>query len=339
LGASARLAVALGVLGLAPGGRDVGLEPSSSLLLGLVGQRLLRTPSLALGTISAVAALVARQLAAVLEVEHAVHDRVEERAVVRDDHRGAVERAQPPLQPGQTVAVEVVGRLVEEHDGGPGQQRARQQRTRLLAPRQAGQRRAGVEVIDGQRPPRLVERGVQRPAAERAEAVLRAAVGLQRGRRGVAVAQACLERVQLAAHSPYLAQSRTEEGAERGCGGRCLLRQPTDAVGRARGHRAAVGPLDAGQQPQQGRLAHPVGPDEPRALAVGEHERQAVEQRRAVIRLHEIRCLQHGVLRWGSSRRARARRSGRECGRGPRPQSRRATARPSHTRSFRLAGR
>ena len=108
---------ALGVLRLAARHRDVGLEASSSLLLRLVGQCELRPPALALGAMIAVAALVAGQHAAGLELEDAADDRVEERAVVRDDDHGPREAAQPVLEPLQAVAVEVVGRLVEEQHG------------------------------------------------------------------------------------------------------------------------------------------------------------------------------------------------------------------------------
>ena len=177
----------LGVLGLAARRRDVRLQASSSLLLRLVVERELRPAALALGTMIAVAALVAGQRTTGLELEDAADDRVEERAVVRDDDDRPGEAAQPILQPLQAVAVEVVGRLVEEQHGGRRQQRARQQRARLLAARQPRQRRVRVEVVDGQRAARLVERRLQGPAAERLEALLRVPVALERGGRRVAL--------------------------------------------------------------------------------------------------------------------------------------------------------
>ena len=138
--------------------------------------------------------------------------------------------------------------------------------------------------------------GLQGPAAQRLEARLRLPVALQRGGRRVAGGQPRLQRAQLAAHRPHLAEPGAQQLAERRGGVGRLLRQPADALAGAGRRRAAVGAIDAGQQPQQRRLAHAVGPDEPGALAVAEHEREAVEERRAVIGLGQIGCLQHGVL-------------------------------------------
>ena len=253
----------------------------------------LRPATLALGAMSAVAALVAGQRTTGLELEDAAHDRVEEGAVVRDDDDRAGEAAQPALEPLQAVAVEVVGRLVEEQHRRRGQQRARQQRARLLAARQTRQRRARVEVVDAQRAARLVEGRLQGPAAERLEALLRVAVALHRRGRRVALGQPGQQRLQLAAHGPQLAEPRAQQLAEGRARVRRLLGQPADALARAGGDRTAIGAIDTGQQPQQRRLAHAVGADQPRPLAVAEHEREAVEERRAVVCLREIRCLQH----------------------------------------------
>jgi len=147
---------ALGVLRLAPRGGDVGLEPSSSLLLGLVLQRQLRPPPLPLRSISAVAALVAGQRSTGLELEDAADDRIEEGAIVRDHHDGAREAPQPALEPRQAVAVEVIGRLVEQEHGRAGHQGAGHQRAGLLAARQprqrlVGRRRPRGDSLDGQR--------------------------------------------------------------------------------------------------------------------------------------------------------------------------------------------
>jgi hypothetical protein len=97
-----------------------------------------------------------------------------------------------------------------------------------------------------------------------------------------------LERAQLAAYRPDLAEPGAEQLAERACRVRRLLGQPADAPARAGADRAAIGPVDAREQPHERRLADAVGADEAGALAVAEHERQPVEQRCAVVCLREI---------------------------------------------------
>jgi hypothetical protein len=59
---------------------------------------------------------------------------------VGDDHRAAGAFGDEPLQPGETVEVEVVGRLVEQQHVEAGEQDRRQGGARGLA---AGQRRGG----------------------------------------------------------------------------------------------------------------------------------------------------------------------------------------------------
>jgi hypothetical protein len=92
---------------------------------------------------------------------------------------------------------------------------------------------------------------------------------------------------------PRLAQAGAEQLAERHARRRRLLRQPADARPGTGRDGAAIGAVDPGQQPQQRRLADAVGADETGALAVAEHERQALEERGLVVGLREIRCLQH----------------------------------------------
>ena len=51
------------------------------------------------------------------------------------------------------------------------------------------------------------------------------------------------------------------------------------------GHRAGVGVLDAGEQPQQRRLALAVAPDDPDAVALGEPERHVAQHRARAVAL------------------------------------------------------
>ena len=82
--------------------------------------------------------------AAGLELEHRGADRLEEPAVVGDEHDRGVERLQVLLEPLERGDVEVVGRLVEQQQVGVARERAGERRARELA---AGEgRERAVEV-------------------------------------------------------------------------------------------------------------------------------------------------------------------------------------------------
>ncbi len=61
-----------------------------------------------------------------VEVEDLVDGRLEQRVVVADDHEPAAVRLEEVAQPDDRVGVEVVGRLVEQHDLGAGEQDPRE---------------------------------------------------------------------------------------------------------------------------------------------------------------------------------------------------------------------
>jgi hypothetical protein len=101
---------------------------------------------------------------------------LEERPVVRHDHQRRVEAEDEPLEPVEPVEVEVVGRLVEQEDVEPGQQKGGELGAGGLSAREAGdlaiERRgrqaevgghggdAGGEVGAAQRHPAVEGRGV-----------------------------------------------------------------------------------------------------------------------------------------------------------------------------------
>ena len=58
------------------------------------------------------------QAAPALDLEYGGRDRLEEPAVMRDEHAGGVDRGQFPLEPLEAVDVEMVRRLVEEQQVG-----------------------------------------------------------------------------------------------------------------------------------------------------------------------------------------------------------------------------
>ena len=128
------------------------------------------------------------------------------------------EARQPFRQPRAAVGVEVVGGLVEQQHGRLGEQHGGQQAARRLAAGERAEPRAAIEVLDAQPPQRLVEARLQRPAAERLEALLRAAVGVEVGQVG-------LERIELAASPPTPPRARrrrrssiVERGSSTSCG-------------------------------------------------------------------------------------------------------------------------
>src|SRR5215211_3812417 len=78
--------------------------------------------------------------AAGLELEHGRADRLEEPAVVRDQHDRRVELEQRLLEPLERLDVKVVGRLVEEQEVGLGGERAGQRAARELPAGERAQR-------------------------------------------------------------------------------------------------------------------------------------------------------------------------------------------------------
>ena len=138
---------------------------------------------------------------------------------MRDHQHGAAEPGQEVLQPREAVEVEVVGRLVEQQHGRPREQHAGQQRARRLAAAEAAERGVERHVRDAERVARAVELRLQRPAAERAEALLRLAVRGQRRR----LVQPVLEPRQLGVQAPDLAERGAEQPVDRQlrAGGSC----------------------------------------------------------------------------------------------------------------------
>ena len=109
---------------------DLGLLLLDRAAEGELARRLLLAPGVP-GALE-----VAR--AAALELEHRGADRLEEPAVVRDEHDGGVERLQVRLEPLERGDVEVVRRLVEQQQVGVARERAGERRAGELA---AGERR------------------------------------------------------------------------------------------------------------------------------------------------------------------------------------------------------
>src|SRR5262249_19765429 len=80
----------------------------------------------------------AQRVVAWLERRDPVHRRVQEGAVVGDDHDAAREARREPLEPREPVAVEVVRRLVQQEDVEAREQDRRERRPAGLAAREPG---------------------------------------------------------------------------------------------------------------------------------------------------------------------------------------------------------
>ena len=260
---------------------DVGREPAAALVLRL-GHLL--QPGAAAGALVAVGGIAAREAlepAAGRQLVDAIDDGVEEAAVVRDHEQGAVVRAEEPLEPGEAVGVEVVGRLVEQQHLRVLQQRRGQQRAGLLAAREPRERAVAGQVVDREPVPDLVGAGLGGPG-------VRGLGALEGVRVAVEVAGLAERGERLAGLPERVVEQRVERRVARGR----LLRQVADARGRR--DRSAVGVLAARQQAQQRRLARAVGADEAGSLAGVEGQREPIEEGRAVIALGQIECAKHG---------------------------------------------
>ena len=210
-----------------------------------------------------------------------------------DDQHRARELLEERLEPGQAVEVEVVGRLVEQQDRGAREQHAGQQRAGGLAAAEGAERHVERHMGDAERVARAVELRVQRPSPERPEAVLGVAV---RGQ-CVGLVQALLELRELVVQPPDLAEGGAEQAVDRQLRPRRLLRQVADPVARPERHAAALRSIDAGEHPQQRRLARAVAAHQRHAAGARQRQVERFEQRDLAVCNEQVRRLeQHGAL-------------------------------------------
>ncbi len=203
------------------------------------------------------------------------------------DHHGA--GAQPldePLQPFQTVQVQVVGGLVEQEDVVAGEEERRQARTGRLA---AGQRRH--RQVEAHRQPEVVGdllgALVEVGAAEVQPPVERGRVRVVRARRPVH--QALRRRVELRLRGGH-ARTPGQELPDRLLGPALrLLREVADGGGgRREPQLPGLGGVQPGEQAQQGRLPGAVHADEADDVAGRDDEVEIGEQRALTVRGGEL---------------------------------------------------
>ncbi|MDF2584620.1 MAG: hypothetical protein K0R33_3263, partial [Mycobacterium sp.] len=199
-----------------------------------------------------------------IQFQHPGHAARQELPVMAHQHHTAAQLTDEALQPGQTVEIQVIGRLVEQHDVEAGQQQCGQPDPRGLPTRQRGHRgrvgphRPGIQTQVGEhggQPLLQVRRAGGQPVIESGgigvgvggcrirQRLGRRLHGL--GRRGAAGAPGDVTGDGLA-RDPFV-----------------LLGQPPDeGVGGGDADGAAEWLQGAGQNPQQCALARPVGPDD-----------------------------------------------------------------------------
>ena len=255
------------------------LEPLDLLLLALD-----RAPERELARRLLLAPGVPRALeelrAAGLELEHRGADRLEEPAVVGDEHDGGVERLQVALEPLERGDVEVVGRLVEQQQVGVARERAGERRARELAAGERRERAVEVLVAEAEAVQRRVDLVAPAVAAGVLEPRLGGRVGAERGRVGRALGhrrlelgQALLDRQQLLGAAEHVVAQRQLALARRAL----VVQGDPRALGE---HELAA--VDRGlprEHPQQRRLARAVAPGQRQALPALEPERHAAQQR------------------------------------------------------------
>ena len=205
---------------------------------------------------------------------------------MRDQHGAAAQTLHERLEPGETVEVEVVRRLVEQHDVEAAEQQRRQRHPRCLPAGQSGHPRSDIqrEAQVGQR--------LREPVVE---------IGCARGhpaveRGGVAVVGPRLTRAQLLGCGLHLLRGPRGARAPRhvlrdGLPGDplVLLREPAhEGVRWCGADRAGQGRLHAGQEPQQGRLPGTVGTHDADDVARRHGQGQVVEQRAVRVPAREV---------------------------------------------------
>ena len=232
--------------------------------------------------------------AAGLELEHRGADRLEEPAVVRDEHDRGVERHERLLKPLERLDVEVVRRLVEQQQVRVAGERAGKRGARELAAGERLQRAVEVVlVVEAQAAHHRGRAVAPGPAAGVVQARLRARVRVEGGL--VAVGHRLREARQVLLDGDEVRAAAEDVVAQRevAVARRALVVQG-DLAALLEDEVAAVDRRLAGEHPQQRRLAGAVAPGDREPLAALELEGHAPQQRVARDVLAEVGGDEHG---------------------------------------------
>ncbi len=242
--------------------------PAQALLLLLQPARIVALPG------DAVAAV---------QFEDPAGDVVEEVAVVGDGDDGPRIALQVLLQPGDGLGVEVVGRLVEQQDVGLLQQQAAQGDPPLLAagedfdPGLAGRTAQGVH---GQ-----VEARIELPGVEGVELVLNHCLALaERFHVGIGLGEGGVDLFEFLEQIDGLLHALLDHFAHRlGAVDQGLLLEEADAVAVGKDRLAVELLVDAGHDPEQGRLTGAIETEHADLGAVEIGEGNVLDDRLAVV--------------------------------------------------------
>ncbi len=281
---------------------DEALQVRDLPLLLLVGGRLQRQTLCALLLELRIVAGVERHGLAV-HVQRVRRDRVEELAVVGDADQRAFVGLEPVLHPEHGVEVQVIGRLVEQHEVRAAHQRARQVQAHAPAAGEARDRLALLRAGESQAVQQSRGAAARGVAADGVEPVVDLADAL----RVVAL---------FGVGEPPLQVAKLDVAVERVLDrkvgqGRRFLRHGGDAQVLGHGHLADVAVQLAEDRREQRRLAGAVAADQARVPAGIDRERDFLEQLARPAAESDVVEGKHAARSVG--RAARAVRSPRAC--------------------------
>ena len=213
---------------------------------------------------------------AIVHVGHVRAHLVQEVTIVADDDHRALVAVEHVLQPADRVDVQVVGRLVQQQHVGIREQRLRQQHAQLPARRHFAHRQ--VVQVDGDFQAQQQLAGARLGGV----AVVFGELGLQVGGAHVVVFAGLgvgVDRVALGHGRPHFGVAHHDhvqhpEVLER----ELVLAQLAQAHARLQRHVARRGFQVAADDLHERRLAGPVGPDQPVAVAFAELDADVLEQ-------------------------------------------------------------
>src|SRR5262245_23136031 len=239
-----------------------------------------------------------------VQLEDLVDDAVEEVAVVTDDQHALGLSGEVVLQPACRVDVEVIARLVEQHDIGGGQQQFGEHQPALLP---AAETLDGTVIVVGGKAESVehlmdaildiegvvvIEQLVQTIVAGRERFALRFVGGASERLRGT-------DHVVMSGEE--IVEGRAGLLDECLAGGELrLLPQQADASARVQADITLVGPVEASEQAQQRCLAGAIGPDQADAFPGVDLEANVLEQRPLVEAAREAGTTQqqHRLRPW-----------------------------------------
>ena len=187
---------------------------------------------------------------------------VEERAVVRGDEERAAAPAEVLLEPLEGGDVEVVRRLVEQQQVGVGDHEAGEGRAGLLPARQRRRRLVPLLAREPEAGQRLVDALVERVPAEDLELVLQIGVGVLLDSMVPLEARRASRPSGRGAAAPWRTAARRSGAAMNSRVEVRLLGEQAERQAALAMDLALIGLVEAGRDPEQGRLAGAVRADE-----------------------------------------------------------------------------